>query len=121
MQRGAEVPVEDSHAVQPGRNIVPEAVRRGDAKRIHFIAIAGVAMSALAGMLKRRGYSVSGSDDNVYPPMSTVLERQGIAVRQGFRPENLADRPDLVIVGNKVSRGNPEVEALLAGDLPYVS
>src|SRR5712692_10395438 len=102
-------------------NAVPEAVRAGTAKRIHLIAICGVAMSALAGMLKQRGYDVSGSDENVYPPISTLLERLGIVIRPGFRPENLADRPDLVVVGNKVSRANPEVEALLASGLPYVS
>jgi UDP-N-acetylmuramate: L-alanyl-gamma-D-glutamyl-meso-diaminopimelate ligase len=102
-------------------NAVPEAVRRGTARRVHLIAVCGVGMSALAGMLKQRGYDVSGSDENVYPPMSTVLERLGISIRQGFRAENLADRPDLVIVGNKVSRSNPEVEALLASGLPYVS
>ncbi len=102
-------------------NAVPESVRTGATRRIHLIAIAGVGMSALAGMLKQRGYDVSGSDENVYPPMSTVLERLGISIRQGFRPEHLADRPDLVIVGNKVSRTNPEVEALLASGLPYAS
>jgi UDP-N-acetylmuramate: L-alanyl-gamma-D-glutamyl-meso-diaminopimelate ligase len=102
-------------------NAVPDAVRRGRARRIHLIAICGVGMSALAGMLKQRGYEVSGSDENVYPPMSTVLERLGIAIRQGFCAANLADRPDLVVVGNKVSRTNPEVEALLASGLPYVS
>jgi UDP-N-acetylmuramate: L-alanyl-gamma-D-glutamyl-meso-diaminopimelate ligase len=100
---------------------IPAAVRSGAARRIHLIAICGVAMSALAGMLKHRGYEVSGSDENVYPPISTLLERLGIPIRQGFRAENLAPSPDLVVVGNKVSRGNPEVEALLAGGLPYVS
>jgi UDP-N-acetylmuramate: L-alanyl-gamma-D-glutamyl-meso-diaminopimelate ligase len=100
---------------------VPDAVRTGAARRIHLIAICGVAMSALAGMLKQRGYEVSGSDENIYPPMSTLLERLGIAIRPGFRAEHLADRPDLVIVGNKVSRTNPEVEALLTSGLPYVS
>ena len=102
-------------------NIIPEAVRTGAARRIHLIAICGVAMSALAGMLKQRGYEVSGSDENVYPPMSTVLERLGIRILPGFHAQHLADRPDLVIVGNKVSRTNPEVEALLASGLPYVS
>ncbi len=108
-------------APDTARNAIPAAVRRGEARRIHLIAICGVAMSALAGMLKRRGYIVSGSDENVYPPMSTVLERLGIAIQQSFRAENLADPPDLVVVGNKVSRGNPEVEALLASAVPYVS
>lgn len=100
---------------------IPDAVRCGRARRIHLIAICGVAMSALAGMLKERGYEVSGSDENVYPPMSTVLARLGIHIHSGFRAENLAARPDLVIVGNKVSRNNPEVEALLASGLPYAS
>lgn len=100
---------------------IPDAVRRGSARRIHLIAICGVGMSALAGMLMERGYEVSGSDENVYPPMSTILERLGIAIRPGFRATNLADRPDLVVVGNKVSRTNPEVEALLASGVPYVS
>jgi UDP-N-acetylmuramate: L-alanyl-gamma-D-glutamyl-meso-diaminopimelate ligase len=102
-------------------NTIPEAVRRGDANRVHLIAICGVAMSALAGMLKQRGYVVSGSDENVYPPMSLVLERLGIPIRVGFRAENLGDRPDLVVVGNKVSRSNPEVQALLASEVPYAS
>ncbi len=106
---------------QQMRNLVPAAVRSGEARRIHLIAICGVAMSALAGMLKKRGYEVSGSDENVYPPMSTVLERLGISIRQGFSAENLADRPDLVVVGNKVSRSNTEVQAMLASDLPFVS
>ena len=104
-----------------GMNAVPEAVQCGTARRVHLIAICGVGMSALAGMLKARGYEVTGSDENVYPPISTLLERLGISLRQGFRAEHLADRPDLVVVGNKVSRTNPEVEALLASGLPYVS
>ncbi|MBI3785488.1 MAG: UDP-N-acetylmuramate:L-alanyl-gamma-D-glutamyl-meso-diaminopimelate ligase [Deltaproteobacteria bacterium] len=102
-------------------NFVPDTVRHAEARRIHLIAICGVAMSALAGMLKQRGYEVSGSDENVYPPMSTVLERLGIEIRQGFGAENLADRPDLVVVGNKVSRNNSEVVALLESGIPYVS
>ena len=102
-------------------NQMPSSVRSGDAKRIHVIAVCGVAMAALAGMLKQRGFEVSGSDENVYPPMSTVLERLGIAIRPGFSAANLADRPDLVVVGNRVSRSNPEVEAMLEAQLPYVS
>ena len=102
-------------------SVIPEAVRAGTARRIHLIAICGVAMSALAGMLKQRGYEVSGSDENVYPPISTLLERLGIRILAGFRAEHLVERPDLVIVGNKVSRTNPEVEALLSSGLPYAS
>ena len=103
------------------QNVIPDAVRAGAARHVHMIAICGVGMSALAGMLKQRGYEVTGSDDSVYPPMSEVLKRLGIPIRSGFRAENLADEPDLVIVGNKVSRNNPEVEALLARGLAYVS
>ncbi|HYD50412.1 MAG TPA: Mur ligase domain-containing protein [Terriglobales bacterium] len=100
---------------------IPAEVIDGRARRVHLIAICGVAMAALAGMLKKRGYQVSGSDENVYPPMSDVLARLGIAIRSGFHADNLADRPDLVVVGNKVSRNNAEVEALLASGLPYAS
>ncbi len=104
-----------------GTRAVPAAVLDGQGRRIHLIAVCGVAMSGLAGMLQERGYAVSGSDENVYPPMSTALQRLGITIREGYRPENLADHPDLVVVGNKVSRANPEVQALLASGLPYVS
>ncbi len=97
------------------------AIAIGDIRHVHLIAICGVAMAALAGMLRQRGYAVTGSDENVYPPMSTLLERWGIPIRAGFRPENLADRPDAVVVGNKVSRDNPEVQALLASGIPYLS
>jgi UDP-N-acetylmuramate: L-alanyl-gamma-D-glutamyl-meso-diaminopimelate ligase len=90
-------------------------------RRVHLIAISGVAMTSLAGMLKSRGLEVSGSDQNVYPPASTLLERLGIAVRSGYRPENLDPTPDLVVVGNAVSRTNAEVAAMLERNLPYTS
>jgi UDP-N-acetylmuramate: L-alanyl-gamma-D-glutamyl-meso-diaminopimelate ligase len=93
----------------------------GGVRRIHLTAVAGVGMAGLAGMLKQRGFEVSGSDENMYPPMSVVLERLGIPVRIGYRPDNLSSRPDLVIVGNKVSRDNPEVQALLTSGIPYMS
>ena len=82
-------------------------------RRVHLIAIAGTGMGSLAGMLAAAGFEVTGSDQAVYPPMSVQLERWGIRVMQGYRAENLAHRPDLVIVGNAMSRGNPEIEALL--------
>src|SRR5665213_3920333 len=88
---------------------------------IHLIGICGTAMASLAGILRDLGYKVSGSDQNVYPPMSTQLEKLGIPIQQGFKKENLLPRPDLVIVGNVVSRSNPEAEALLASDIPYTS
>jgi UDP-N-acetylmuramate: L-alanyl-gamma-D-glutamyl-meso-diaminopimelate ligase len=86
-----------------------------------LVAIAGVGMAALAGMFKQRGLRVSGSDEKIYPPMSTVLDRLGIPLLEGYRPENLVPRPDLVVIGNKVSRPNPEVQAVLAAGLPYLS
>ena len=93
----------------------------GRIRRVHLIAVSGVGMASLAGMLRNRGYEVTGSDQNVYPPASTLLERFGIAVRSGYRPENLDPPPDLVVVGNAVSRTNPEVAAMLERDLPYLS
>jgi UDP-N-acetylmuramate: L-alanyl-gamma-D-glutamyl-meso-diaminopimelate ligase len=96
--------------------IAPERVHS-----VHLIAIGGVGMAALAGMFKRRGFQVRGSDETIYPPMSEVLARLGLEVRSGYSAENLKPPPDLVVVGNKVSRTNPEVEALLASGLPYLS
>ncbi len=90
-------------------------------RHVHLIAIAGVGMASLAGMLRDAGYLVTGSDQAIYPPMSTLLAELGIPVMEGFRGENLEPRPDLVVVGNAVSRGNPEVEALLAAAIPYCS
>lgn len=88
---------------------------------IHLIAVGGVAMATFAAMLKERGYRVTGSDQGVYPPMSDFLARAKIAVMQGYRAENLVPAPDLVIVGNAVSRTNPEVTALLEAHIPYMS
>jgi UDP-N-acetylmuramate: L-alanyl-gamma-D-glutamyl-meso-diaminopimelate ligase len=90
-------------------------------RHVHLVAVAGVAMAALAGMLKQRGLRVTGSDEKIYPPMSTLLERLGIAVLEGYGPEHLAPRPDLVVIGNKVSRTNAEVQGVLAAGLPYLS
>jgi UDP-N-acetylmuramate: L-alanyl-gamma-D-glutamyl-meso-diaminopimelate ligase len=100
-----------------------ERLRRLPAKvsHVHLVAVGGVGMGALAGMFKQRGYRVTGSDEQLYPPMSIVLDRLGIEIRTGYRPENIADSPDLIIIGNKVSRGNPEVQAVLASDRPYLS
>jgi UDP-N-acetylmuramate: L-alanyl-gamma-D-glutamyl-meso-diaminopimelate ligase len=89
---------------------------------VHFVAIAGAGMGSLAGLLKARGHTVTGSDENVYPPMSTALERWGIPVALGFRPENvLAQRPDLAVIGNAVRRENPEARAVLESGIPYRS
>ena len=90
-------------------------------KNIYLIAISGTAMGSLAAMLKSRGYQVSGSDDHVYPPMSTFLESQGIKIFEGFDEQHLNPQPDLVVIGNAMSRGNPEVEAVLEKKIPYTS
>ncbi|HMA81025.1 MAG TPA: UDP-N-acetylmuramate:L-alanyl-gamma-D-glutamyl-meso-diaminopimelate ligase [Candidatus Binatia bacterium] len=88
---------------------------------IHLIAVCGVGMASLAGLLQSRGYRVTGSDQNVYPPMSTYLEEIGIDVVAGFHADHLVPRPDLVVVGNAVSRTNPEAQAVLAQHIPHVS
>lgn len=89
--------------------------------RIHLLGICGTGMASLAGMLKEKGFTVSGSDQNAYPPMSRMLSELGIDVRSPYRPENLPAEVDLVVVGNALSRGNPELEELLDRRLPYAS
>jgi len=88
---------------------------------IHMIAICGVGMASLAGLLQSQGYRVTGSDQNIYPPMSTYLADIGIEVMSGFRPEHFSIRPDLVIVGNAVSRDNPEAQVVLNQNVPFIS
>lgn len=88
---------------------------------VHLMGICGTAMASLAGLLKDRGYKVTGSDQNVYPPMSTQLERIGIQIMEGYKRENLAVKPDLVIVGNVISRQYEEAQALLESDIPFTS
>ena len=78
-------------------------------KRVHLIAVCGTGMGALAGMLKDIGFEVTGSDDKIYPPMSDFLLGKGIKINDGFDGKNLAYGPDLVVVGNAVSKDNPEV------------
>ena len=91
-------------------------------RHVHFIAIAGTGMGSLAGLLARRGLVVTGSDENVYPPMSTALQTWGIPVTLGFRAENvLAHRPDLVVIGNAVRAGNPEARAAIDAGLRTLS
>jgi len=88
--------------------------------KIYLIGICGVAMGSLAGMLKDLGYDVSGSDEHVYPPMSDKLRDWDIPVFEGFSADNIVS-PDLVIIGNAVSRGNPEAEYVLNNRIPYMS
>lgn len=88
---------------------------------IHILGICGTFMGSLALLAKELGHRVTGSDANVYPPMSTQLEEQGIELMQGYHPEHLQPAPDVVVVGNALSRGNPAVEYMLDVGLPYVS
>ena len=88
---------------------------------IYLIGIGGAAMAPLAGMLAERGYRVTGSDTGVYPPASTLLEKLGIRWHSGFSEEHLNPAPDLVVIGNAASRGNPEVEFVLDHKIPYRS
>jgi UDP-N-acetylmuramate: L-alanyl-gamma-D-glutamyl-meso-diaminopimelate ligase len=90
-------------------------------RSVYLIGIGGAAMAPLAGMLAERGYEVSGSDTNVYPPASTLLDNLGIRWKQGFREDNLTPEPDLVVIGNAASRGNPEVEYVLDHKIAYRS
>src|ERR1700731_2368320 len=90
-------------------------------KHIHLIGICGTAMASLAGMLKHRGFHVTGSDAAAYPPMSDFLRDLGIPVAQPFDAKNLNPRPDLVVVGNAMSRGNFELEYLLDERIPFCS
>jgi len=88
---------------------------------IHFVGICGTAMASVAALCRDLGYAVTGSDENVYPPMSTFLEARGIRIMTGYRESNLDHRPELVVVGNAVTRGNPEVERLLDERWNYCS
>ncbi len=89
--------------------------------RIHLLGIGGSAMAPVAGMLKERGYHVTGSDAGVYPPASTLLSSLGISWFEKFSAENLKPSPDLVVVGNVIARGNPEIEFVLNEKIPYRS
>ena len=82
-------------------------------KRVHFIAVCGTGMGSLAGLMKSRGLHVTGSDLNIYPPMSTALADWDIPVSRGFKPENVATDPppDIVVIGNAVRPDNPEAQA----------
>lgn len=102
--------------LDPALNRLPENIHR-----IHLMGICGTGMGALAGMLKDSGYLVTGSDQNVYPPMSDFLAGLGIEVSKGYAAANLKPVPDLVVVGNVINRQNEEAAALAALELPYLS
>src|SRR5437660_1344141 len=90
-------------------------------RKFHFLGICGTAMGAVAVALKERGFKVTGSDENVYPPMSSFLEGKRIAIMEGYRAENIPADADVVVIGNAMTRGNPEVEAVLNRKLFYLS
>jgi len=90
-------------------------------KSVHFVGVCGTAMASAAAAMQERGFQVTGSDQNVYPPMSTFLAERKIGVMSGYAEQNLAHKPDLVVIGNAVSRGNPEAEATLDKKLRYCS
>jgi UDP-N-acetylmuramate: L-alanyl-gamma-D-glutamyl-meso-diaminopimelate ligase len=88
---------------------------------VHFVGICGTAMASVAAAMKERGVQVTGSDQNVYPPMSTFLAQRGIEAMNGYAERNLAHKPDLVVIGNAISRGNPEAEYVLDHKLRFCS
>lgn len=88
---------------------------------IHLMGICGTAMASLAGLLKDRGFKITGSDMNPYPPMSTQLESLGINIQKGYKAENLHPKPDFVIVGNVISAGNEEAQELVKLGIPFTS
>ena len=100
----------------PSLNRFPDQVRH-----IHIMGVCGTGMASLAGMLKDSGYIVTGSDENVYPPMSDFLAACNIDIKKGYGPENLSPQPDLVVVGNTIRKTNPEAQALIGLGIPYVS
>lgn len=105
---------DDGHVLS---TIDPKAV-----KRVHLVGVAGTGMGSFAGLLKARGYEVTGSDENVYPPMSDMLKTWGIPALTPYSPANLdAAKPDLVIIGNVIRRVNPEATAVRERGLPHMS
>jgi UDP-N-acetylmuramate: L-alanyl-gamma-D-glutamyl-meso-diaminopimelate ligase len=96
-------------------------VTKSAPQKFHFLAICGTAMGSVAAALKERGFTVTGSDENIYPPMSAFLQERGITLKEGYRPENIPTDSDVVVVGNAIKRGNPEVEAVLNRKLFYLS
>jgi UDP-N-acetylmuramate: L-alanyl-gamma-D-glutamyl-meso-diaminopimelate ligase len=94
---------------------------RGAAQHIHLVGVCGTAMASLAGLLQLRGHRVTGSDKAAYPPMSDLLRSLGIPVMEPYAERNLSPAPDLVVIGNALSRGNPEVERVLDERIPFTS
>src|SRR5207244_8479348 len=101
--------------------LASRAMLFGDIRSVHFVGICGTAMGSAAAAMQEKGFRITGSDQNVYPPMSTFLAARNINVMSGYAEENLSAKPDLVVIGNAVSRGNPEAEAVLEKKLRYCS
>jgi UDP-N-acetylmuramate: L-alanyl-gamma-D-glutamyl-meso-diaminopimelate ligase len=93
----------------------------GSPRHIHLIGICGTAMASLAGLLQLQGHRISGSDNAAYPPMSDLLRSLGIPLLEPYAESNLSPAPDLVVIGNALSRGNPEIEYVLDNRLPFIS
>jgi UDP-N-acetylmuramate: L-alanyl-gamma-D-glutamyl-meso-diaminopimelate ligase len=102
------------------RLISPEMFS-SEIKSVHFVGIGGTAMASAAAAMQEKGFAVTGSDQNVYPPMSTFLADRKIEAINGYAERNLAHKPDLVVIGNAISRGNPEAEFVLDHKLRYCS
>ena len=90
-------------------------------RRIHFLGVCGTAMGAVAAAIREKGFIVTGSDENAYPPMSDFLAAKDVKICNGYRPENIPADADLIVVGNAIMRGNPEMEAVLNRKLLYRS
>src|SRR5262249_1625815 len=120
-RRGADAAAR--RRVPRGRRRPPRSGRRGGSgsMRVHLIGICGTAMATLGAMLKRKGFDVRGSDQDVYPPMSDFLAAEGIPVMSGYSAEHITGDLELVIVGNAISRGNPELEEVLDRKIRYCS
>ena len=102
----------------------PQLPKLEDIKRVHIVGVCGTLMGAFAAYLKRRGIHVTGSDQNVYPPMSDVLSAAGVELLNGYRAENITaakQRPDLVVIGNVIRSDNPEARAAIDGGYAYTS
>ena len=93
----------------------------GEPRNFHFLGICGTAMGSVAAALRERGFTVTGSDENIYPPMSTFLEKRGVSLNSGYSAENIPANAEVVVIGNAITRGNPEVEAVLNRKLYYLS
>src|ERR1051325_9452416 len=118
LRRSMPVPISCFPAARIFRCLMPMF---SEIKSVHFVGICGTAMASTAAALKQRGFAITGSDQNVYPPMSTFLADRQIETMNGYGERNLAHKPDLVVIGNAISRGNPEAEFCLDHKLRFCS